>query len=722
MAIVAFILGLLALGVMRLIQALGTRHGTLKADQIHSLQGRRSAGSREEGGTGGTFAGNLSPEGLHAVRTSWHGARERFGRKDKRAKAVAFSLALAVLLGVPGTALADDGGNVWGPQALGWDDGDVMGVMTVADNQYNAALFALGYDPNDSDTFNEVVKAKLSNESTGSSFYTFAQLFRTGQPLWFPNYENISGVYFTVVTLYGAERVFSAQYETVHALQARVALEAVLNGGDSGGGSGGGTATQDGFYKVTLTATNPPWSGNDVNKKVNVYADPSIRMNQSTGVGYGESFGSIVGNVTYNSANELVGYVDQYTYDLMSTYNCVKYVRSFGSNYILAGDGDFTWIRGNNDSNYFLKSLGASVVYGFVPRNNHIHSELYQINGKPSACYFDVKQDGTYRFNSSGVNTEPMKAFWVSSGGYVSDPPVGDWPVPVDPHIWVEPPVPDPPEPTSPVITDDPIYLPDPTMPIPSPEDGPTYTTPDLSAVLDAMNRHCIHLQNAIYGAASQFWGLLSSKMNSDLSAFTSWLGDWLEVIADNITDGILHLENYLHSLAVWLAEQFDYSITSSEYNDGSVVAWLKRIWAKLGTGSINTRPDDPVADPIGIGDWLGSFFAGLLNDLKGLIDSILGEFGTDLETLITKFPISIPWDVAIVLGALVAPPQVPHIEYPMYTVGMGGLEYVTDVVIDLSDWSDVMGVIRNFELLTFGGFLAMKTKHFMELMEGVDV
>lgn len=300
--------------------------------------------------------------------------------------------------------------------------------------------------------------------------------------------------------------------------------------------------------------------------------------------------------------------------------------------------------------------------------------------------------------------------------------PPSNWPVPVDPHIWQAPPLPEPTMPIYPDPVDEPIYTPDPTMPIPTPENGPTYTTPDLSAVLDAMNQHCIHLQNAIYGAASQFWGLLSSKMTNDLSAFTSWLGDWLEVIADNITNGILHLENYLHSLAVWLADQFDYSITASEYNDGSVVAWLKKIWAKLGTGSVVSRPDDPVADPIGIGDWLGSFFAGLLNDLKGLIDSILGEFGTDLETLITKFPISIPWDVALVLGALVAPPQVPHIEYPMYTVGMGGLEYVTDVVIDLSDWSDIMGVVRNFELLTFGGFLAMKTKHFMELMEGVDV
>lgn len=97
-------------------------------------------------------------------------------------------MVLILVLGVlfaPAVAFADDFGGsdggdfsdrvIYGPNVLDIKSG-IYGVQVYAGNKFNAALCVLGYDGGDS-RFTNDVKAYLSNESTGGSFYEFSNLF-----------------------------------------------------------------------------------------------------------------------------------------------------------------------------------------------------------------------------------------------------------------------------------------------------------------------------------------------------------------------------------------------------------------------------------------------------------------------------------------------------------------------------------------------------------------
>lgn len=175
-------------------------------------------------------------------------------------------------------------------------------------------------------------------------------------------------------------------------------------------------------------------------------------------------------------------------------------------------------------------------------------------------------------------------------------------------------------------------------------------------------------------------------------------------------------LQAYLQELFEWLAEQFDFSVSGDSYNDSTVVSWLIRIWSKMGQG-IDSRPVDPVSDPIGIGEWLRRLFDGLIDALMGLAATLLGGLADDLQTLAGKFPFCVPWDVAAVFALFVAAPVTPYVEYPLYTVGMGGVEEAATVVVDLAPYDGYMAVVRGVELAVFCAALAWKTKDVLSMM-----
>ena len=149
----------------------------------------------------------------------------------------------------PSRALAyvdyNEMGISWGPNVVDNHAGE-YGVIVVTDNIYNAALITLGYSPLDSRLTHDVM-AKLSNASTGGSFYTFAQLvhkYYNGSTYDYPRWGNW-GTFDIQANVYGKEYIYWVQYTNSQAASAKEDLEVILNGGNLGGGSGGTTESGD---------------------------------------------------------------------------------------------------------------------------------------------------------------------------------------------------------------------------------------------------------------------------------------------------------------------------------------------------------------------------------------------------------------------------------------------------------------------------------------------
>ena len=73
-------------------------------------------------------------------------------------------------------------GVAWGPETVSAPGGghpNEYGQILVAYDRWYAALLVLGVSPNDS-RLDHTAMAKLSNQSTGGAFYTFAQLVHSG--------------------------------------------------------------------------------------------------------------------------------------------------------------------------------------------------------------------------------------------------------------------------------------------------------------------------------------------------------------------------------------------------------------------------------------------------------------------------------------------------------------------------------------------------------------
>lgn len=362
-----------------------------------------------------------------------------------------------------------------------------------------------------------------------------------------------------------------------------------------------------------------------------------------------------------------------------------------------------------------------------------------------------ISSGGNYSFNYSNVYSGYLSMSAVRYG--VSSPiPPTNWPDP-EPSTPIEPPeVPTPETPTTPTEPTTPTVTPTtppeppsnptvPIFPILNTEPDVTYVTADLSAVLDAMNEHCQHLQTAIHNAASNLYSNVSQVLSQNLANLktfirqqVSWLGGVIqqEHSADrsylnqlfswlngNVASYFSDLADYLQDLFEWLARQMDFSVTGGEYDDNTVVSWLMKIYSKLGGGS-NTKPVDPVQDPFGIGEWFNSLLQNLVLDLLALGQDWLADIVESLRELIQKFPFCIPWDIAAMLALLAAEPVAPAFDCPWPYVDASGVR--TDVLleVDLSDYDLYMVPVRNMEKILFAFYLAFKTDFFMGVLKNV--
>ena len=194
-----------------------------------------------------------------------------------RKRFIVIILVLGVLL-APAIAFAEDYGGsdggdfsdrvIYGPNVLDIQSGS-YGVQVYAGNKFNAALCVLGFDGYDS-RFTNDVKAYLSNESTGGSFYEFSNLFTNNND---PNYvgSGVGGISYTSSiglnnTLYGSQFVWAAIYSDSLRAAAYARVEEVL-AGNVGTGGGGGTSGKTYTMPIWAAKTSNQqngWNGNQV--------------------------------------------------------------------------------------------------------------------------------------------------------------------------------------------------------------------------------------------------------------------------------------------------------------------------------------------------------------------------------------------------------------------------------------------------------------------------
>lgn len=659
-------------------------------------------------------------------------------------------------------------GVVWGPNPVAHQGSGHFdeGVICIADNAYDAALVTCGVMTND-ERLTADAKAKLSNESTGGSFYTLITMFKCFQgadgfvyPDWVSNpYGLVEG--FTY--MYGNDAVWWARYESYLLTSAKEDLQTVLAGGSLGGGSGSGSGSPDGYYLYTgycryVTSGFGLYFG-EKNNKVN-----------SSGVA--DNPANMITNQLYVRIPK--SYVD-------------SFLNSLGSGYDI--DNTAIQVECTDPNGYMTVQIYAdtSELTNVVLNNGAIGSlkYVYYYNNsrtlKVYTKYTNTYSIGTHEncdtvtFNdlvftgsasqSSLVNFTRTATVLYDTGEMVTPPT--NWPETEPTTPTIKPVVPDPPEVTAPdVPTYDPKSY---TNPVTSTGTGDTYNSttinnytynydtytatgedviPYLQAILNTINSlsrnlstYILNVQNLINDVieandnnASQIVAKLTSIITAINNASTtinsgigeldtdinSGLGEIYELIGDFDSDvhkEFKSLKTYLKSLFQWLANQFDFTFDGGDYDDSSILYWLRRIYYKLGAGRVNTRPTDPVADPVGIGDWLAQLFRNFLGGLLGIGGDALDAVLDALDDLRSKFPFSIPWDLAAILGLLVADPVAPNFDVPQYTITTEGLQQVATYHIDLSIFDDVMVGVRTMETLVFAFCLAFKTDFFKGLL-----
>ena len=119
----------------------------------------------------------------------------------------------------------------------------------------------------------------------------------------------------------------------------------------------------------------------------------------------------------------------------------------------------------------------------------------------------------------------------------------------------------------------------------------------------------------------------------------------------------------------------------------------------------------------------LGSDITGLLEDILAAVTPEQQEsvtvnqqaLASQLATLSTKFPFSIPWDAYNLLRLVSASPVTPSGSFPVaYSNGQWVYRNIS-----LSDWDSVMAAVRSIEFATFALGLALNTR---KLLSNVEV
>lgn len=609
---------------------------------------------------------------------------------------------LLCLLVLPYDALAADQGygSFWyGPNEQSTNGVQYIKTGIVASNKYDAALYALGFSKT---TVTGISNGKKNKLISNSTFSSFANGFKTGKPdddavTLIPgiptvglNTNSMLTAWYAANAMYGQSNCYWSIYSKDSADTAYDAAYKIIKGGTSSGGGSGGSGSVGGGVMDT----------GDLPDTVELLRLRDIPVAQW------QSLEMDITGVKSRNPD-----ANRYPY-------CVVQVFSNGvidANYPVDCRVEVLFLTSNDFEYYWDDEKGGAVFVSGVNMGN------YEFGGTTT-----LKSDGTFTpfVYSGGKSWSAQAGQKVLAGGnarylpviyasYISQGYVGGGDdEPTEPPVdWPEPdPTPTPPVPPDPVTPDPPT----PWNPIPDIDID--ITGDDFQDLLDALNEHCIHLQNSISSNISQLWELQSDLFSDHMNTF------W-----DN-----------LHNDLLWLGEclNFDVNVnvdggssggddgsgegdttTYVPFDDSSVIYWLKQIWSKLGNG-ISIRPVDPVVNPDGWWDWFTNLLGGLIGALADVGLDKIGGLVDALDTLREKFPFCIPWDIAALLGLLVSEPVTPVIELPLMALsGSNGVQQVGSMVIDLDAYSDAWEAVRWIERIAFCVYLATRTKDFLDLL-----
>lgn len=601
------------------------------------------------------------------------------------------------------------------------------GYLVYGANKYNCLIYALGLNPND---FDLVARGKLGSPSKGGKFYEVVQEgYNDHCPAWVsvPFYEGWlrqSGV--TPGTGTNPQYLWAFEIYKDDFQEAKQDAITIRDGGSiddgggegGGGGSGGSYGSKDGDYYVLeqVSEATPEMDlkielADDVTSWVSAHSYDNILIAARGRYNETNKKWSVVSSVCNIDEDEISIDVQEDTISIKNIIDSNITVPFIATSTYRTTNVDCELSKGNQTNfTSSIRNISANYTYPIYTTNDN-----YQ--------YLWIYYKGESGGSGGGEDDpdEPSPDPWPDPEPDPVSPSPPQLPEPGDPAV------PEPPDPTTP--SPDPV-IPDPYPPIvpdeptpPTIETGDTYTV-DIQGILDAMDEHCIHIQTCLNGNffnLEGYLGELASNCTQNMQnviyncgyVLVSSISDARDYIVENLLQGLYDglvavtsnqadILDYFEDFAAWLDEKLDFQFPDS-YDDTSVVYWLKRLYYKQGTGTVS-RPEDPVTDPFGIGEWLRNLANLLIQALEGLAPGLVGDLLSTIDLLKLKFPFSLPWDIMTILGAFVASPEAPNVEFPCYAYTASGLSQVGTYDIDLDAYSNVMEGVR---FVGYLGFMA---------------
>lgn len=627
--------------------------------------------------------------------------------RGRALRAVGVLLVLLAAFGFCANSAYADGGSfsdeiIYGPDIYNVRAGTWC-IQTYSASSFNAALTALGYDPYDS-RFTTEVRSYLSDSSQGGSFYQFANAFSNnnnpshGVTIYSVNYSTALDLNNAI---YGAEYVYGASYTEDLYNGAKRRVEEVLSGDVGGGGSGGDDGGYEGNYQApsTVSFDMSDFVSSDQYKIYSaVYVSPrpnpyQFPLNASFTVTLTDNL-----KTTLESTGSTYSYATYMLWHNTSVYETLGMTLDviLSANEPVINDGKIT-ISG---AYLRIQSTTSNVT----------------ANGHNDLTINSVGNNQVVTSDSNVWDFEFRRAVYIKGAGSGSEPvvPPNNWPSDTPIETPTPPELPDPTDPTLPTQPTDPTGPSDPTY-ITQPTYVTNVFTADLQGILDALDEHCQHLQDALYANIKDLNDNLTIKLGNEFSKLRTLVRQQIDWAVESIAECFETLTDNIYDLFHWLADQMDFNFSVEPYNDNSVLYWLRRIYSKLG-GGVNTKPVDPVADPFDFWEWLYQLWQNFVVDLIALGADGLGEIAYMLGELIHKFPFSIPWDIAAMLALLVAEPVTPVLQWPMFYY-TGSSVVTTTVNIDLSPYDAYVEPVRLMIKIAFAFALAWRTKDMLELL-----
>ena len=583
-------------------------------------------------------------------------------------------------------------------------DGTQWCFVVSPDNEFDATLYALGLGmyPLTNDQ-----RAYLSSAQYGGMFYTVSQRWAPIQH-YLSEYEGSSlftqflafvmdtplmQVTYNVMGMDAYTNVWTATISDAEKEQAKQDFSDVVNGNIGGGG--GGNVEDENYYIFT---------GNS-------------------------RFSSISGNRPSGIYYDVNGTRLTYDIKLLTTLNTENLYESFPQTYTIKLKKTLVpeiFASQHENENWTINlslsegNISRLTVYTGTPTygtNNNAYSSLDYINGINNingTCYTTNSVQSSYsnntfvidgpnlsRTNDTGSVSIANTSFTASTiyEGTTPTPPENDWPgddndQPTAPQLPVIN-IPGITLPSLPSITLDPtinVNVSDPT------NTSPTDYTPWLKAIKDTLtdgfdnlydelSEHCYHLQEQMQHQAVYVADSITDYME--------------ECITTLVTD--------MQAIARYIVDSLTYYFGNGSYNDNNVIFWLKRIWMRLGGGS-----PSPVNEPDDAWDWFTKLITGLLADIMAAGSDLAADVAELISQVMTKFPFSIPWDIAAILGLFAATPVTPHFEVPINVPNVVS----TNIVVDLGFLDAAMSTVRAIELIGFAVYLLWITKDIVKIFD----